>query len=300
MSIDDANSMLVVIAICVWAFCVARSRRRGFRVSRVNAAARLIGEAFANEPADASPERRGAARLIPFLTAVGIGAFAISNPLWTPRLPRGPSPQPVGEELGTTPRPPSMPSLSTAPSAPAPPVSTVPPALTPSQAENPPGADAVIAAVGPTQEDRIIDEKAAADRRAAASVRPTPTPTPILKTQPEVAPAAGCYVRTQYGALIEGRVTSNPYTGSETWTKRQIRDRMIIYSGPHSYALFVAGDQQSSGRRSENGLLEGPDKTYAGENEGMITFVRPRDDQGVRLQSPPLPASEVCAKGKRE
>ena len=107
---------------------------------------------------------------------------------------------------------------------------------------------------------------------------------------------AGCYVATPYGEVYEGQTTSNPFTGSEKWSRHFIAQRKVFYAGPWSFVMFVPNDPNPGRQQYAGGLLENAAGAFfAGSVNGRATFVRPKNNQGKMEISPPLPAKEICS-----
>ena len=107
---------------------------------------------------------------------------------------------------------------------------------------------------------------------------------------------AGCYLATPYGQVYEGQTTSNPFTGSEKWTRHFVAQQKLIYAGPWSFVMFVSNKTSLGRQQYAGGLLENAAGAFfTGSVNGRATFVRPKNNQGRMEISPPLPAKEVCS-----
>ena len=132
-------------------------------------------------------------------------------------------------------------------------------------------------------------------------VRSATTIVLVLMAQAAAAHAAdfsgaGCYLETPYGQVFEGQATSNPFTGSETWTRHIVANGKVAYVGSWSVVTFTPINRTAGRQRYRGGLLEDASGSFfSGSVDGSATFVRPKNQQGKTEISPPLLAKEVCS-----
>lgn len=143
------------------------------------------------------------------------------------------------------------------------------------------------AALSPVVAPSVVPADAAGPP-ASAPTPPLPSASPAADvTAPHAAEVAGvaCHLETRYGDIFDGEITGNPYTGSEKWERHYIADGKLTYVGPWSTVTFIPADS-------------GKDLHQLGKINGTVTFVRPKNNQGQREESPSLQASEVCVRAE--